>query len=558
MKTAYIFHDSFCDPFSEWYPWMKETLESKGYLVIVPKFPSPAGQSYESWKVVIKNYINTFDTSTIIIGHGTGGVFALRIVQELTQKIQGLFLVASYGEPIGNIGYDRINKTFYEPALDWKKIKEHAATIRIFAGDQDPFVPLTITERLAEGLGENIETIPEGGHLGKAAGFTQLIPVASRIFESLSEIDKSISVEKNTETEVIEPLPVLHQQTPIKTETITSSDKAIHHPELHAHTMYQDMSHLVNSNKGTVTSSLLSKARTDKAVAEAASPASGKNIMYTLFSIFLIGATIGIAIFLIQKYAPPPTIPPTPTVLSLIKSEEHKKITLNGEPIFLLDQKIRNIFEQPMTDDTIRDIYYVNPIGRASFTDLINALGITNLPAGLTDEFPSSENGVPVFMHGLSTKNQVARHFLIIKINNYDVTFAFMKQWERTMLKDLGPLMNISSDFLKTRLGKDVFQDELLQNKNVRTLRYHKPTTISLDDTSTAVASTTTSALGSISSTVQTVLANNPFANQTAPYQENDLMLSYFFLNEKTLVITDNLELVPELLKRYANSQIYQ
>ncbi|MEI8223912.1 MAG: alpha/beta hydrolase [bacterium] len=558
MKTAYIFHDAFCDPFSEWYPWMKTTLESKGYLVIVPKFPSPAGQSYESWKVVIKNYINTFDSDTIIIGHGTGGVFGLRIVQELTQKIQGLFLVASYGEPIGNIGYDRINKTFYEPALDWKKIKEHAITIRIFAGDQDPFVPLAITERLAEGLGENVETIPEGGHLGKAAGFTQLVPVASRIFESLSEIDKSITVEKNTDDEIAVLAPIAVNPVAPQQEPISQADKPVHNPELHAHTMYQDMSHLVNSNKGTVASSLLTKARTDKAVADAASPASGKNIMYTLFSIFLIGATLGIVIFLVQKYAPTPTIPPTPEVLSLIKSEEHKKITLSGEPVFLLDQKIRNVFEQPMTDGTIRDIYYVNATGRASFSDLITALGITNLPAGLTDEFPSSENSVPVFMHGLSTKNQVARHFLVIKINNYDITFAFMKQWERTMLKDLGPLMNISSDFLKTRLGKDVFQDELLQNKNVRTLRYRKPVTISLDDTSTAVTSTTSSALDSISSTVQTVLANNPFTNQSAPYQEKDLMISYFFLNEKTLVITDNLELVPELLKRYANSQIYQ
>lgn len=561
MKTAYIFHDAFCDPFSEWYPWMKETLESKGYLVIVPKFPSPAGQSYESWKVVIKNYINTFDADTIIIGHGTGGVFAMRIIQDITQKIQGLFLVASYGEPIGNIGYDRINKTFYEPALDWSKIKSHVTTIRIFAGDQDPFVPLAITERLAEGLGESVETIPEGGHLGKAAGFTQLIPVVSRIFESLSEIDRSISIEKNpeleevTESQPVTPIANLATQ-PLNHEPV---QQPAHNPELKAHTMYQDMSHLVNSNKGSVTSSLLTKARTDKAIAQAASPASGKNIMYTILSIFMIGATLGIVIFLIQKYAPPAVIAPTPEVLSLIKAEEHKKIMITGEPVFLLDQKIRNTFEEKMTDDTLRDIYYVTPTGRASFTDLVNALGITNLPTGLTDEFPSSEKGIPVFMHGISTKNQVARHFLVIKINNYDVTFSFMKQWERTMLKDLGPLMNISSDFLKTRLGKDVFQDELLQNKNVRTLRYHKPTTISLDDTpSSDTSSTTTSALDSISSTVQTIVANNPFANQAAPYQENDLMLAYFFLNEKTLIITDNLEIIPELLKRYANSQIYQ
>lgn len=551
MKTAYIFHDAFCDPFSEWYPWMKTTLESKGYLVIVPKFPSPAGQSYESWKVVIKNYIATFDNETIIIGHGTGGTFALRIVQELTQKIQGLFLVASYSEPIGNIGYDRINKTFYEPALNWKLIKEHAAIIRVFAGAQDPFVPLPITERLAEGLGENIETITDGGHLGKAAGFTQLVPIASRIFESLSEIDKSIVIEKNPENELMDPAPSLPQIQPVQQET--STEQPVHNPELHAHTMYQDMSHLVNSNKGSVASSLLTKARTDKAVAEATSPASGKNIMYSLFSLFLIAAALGIGGYLFQKYAPAPTIAPTPEVRSLLRAEDHKKILIVNEPAFMLEQKITAALREPVTDSTLRDLYYVTPTGPASFTDLIKALAITNIPTGLTDEFPASEQGLPVFMHGIALQNQVTQHFLVIKVNNYDITFSLMKQWEKSLFKDLGILMGNTPDFLKTRNTQDVFTDEVIQNKNVRTLRYHKPvSSISFEESDSGTPQTS-----SITSSLQNMITQNPLLSTPSPYEENELMLAYFFLNEKTLIVTDHAAIIPELIKRYANSQIY-
>ena len=150
-------------------------------------------------------------------------------------------------------------------------------------------------------------------------------------------------------------------------------------------------------------------------------------------------------------------------------------------------------------------------------------------------------------MHGLMMKNQVAQHFLVLRVNNYDTTFSLLKEWEPLMARHLGPLMNISSDYLRTKLTKDVFTDELVQNKAVRTLRYQSSATISLDEeTGTTTAQSVANQAG------------NAFANAVAPYQNGDLVLAYFFLNEKTVIITDNLELIPELLKRYADRQIYQ
>lgn len=577
MKTAYIFHDAFSDPFGEWYPWMKTTLEGMGYLVIVPKFPSPAGQSYESWKVVIKNYLSTFDGETIMIGHGTGGLFALRLLQESTTKIRGLFLVASYGGAIGNIGYDRINKTFYEPALDWQKIIDRTAIIRIYAGADDPFVPKSATEELADNLNETIHTLPEGGHINKAAGFSELVVVASGIKESLTELDKSISIEP-TPGELISPKdihsikdaeellagkplkpssptnpPAVATPPPIEktgatSEATTSQTPLVDAPVLHPHTMYQDLSKIVQSNRGKVASSLLTKARVEKAEQEATSPASGQNIIYTILSIIVLGLTIAIVIYLIQKYAPAPVTPPAPEIVSLVRAEEHERINFSTEPSFIIDQKIKNLFEKPLTDGTIRDIYYVTNGTRASFTSLLKALGVTDTPAGLTSEFPESTNGLPVFMHGLYTKNQVSQHFLVVRVTNYDTAFSLMKSWEPLMARHLGPLMNISSDFLRTRLVKDLFTDELINNKPVRTLRYQPTATIAFDDT------------GENNSEVVpiTTQASNAFANAIAPYQAGDLILAYFFLNEKTVVITNNLELIPELLRRYSDRQIYQ
>lgn len=545
MKTAYIFHDSFCDPYSEWYPWMKTTLEGMGYLVVVPRFPSPAGQSYESWKVVVKNYLDSFDDETIFIGHGTGGLFAMRLIEASAKKIRGLFLIASYGEAIGNIGLDRINKTFFEPAFEWKKIVSHATIIRVFAGQGDPFVSKETSDRLAEFLETTTEIIPDGGHLGKAAGFSQLVPVASRIQESLTELDPSIEVEKITP-------PAPQSLDKLGTAPLIKGSQGVENipvppQQSKAHTMYQDMSQLVNSNKGTVASSLLTKARTDKAIEEAASPVSGKNILYTIATVLCAGIIISIGVYLLQKYAPVAQQPAPAEILSLINAEEHSKISLTGEPAFILDQKIKSVLAKPVANETIRDIYYTTPTGRASFPELLKGLEISDVPTALNDELLTSTNGIPVFMHGFSQKNQQASHFLILRIKNYDITFSLMKQWEPTMLRGLGSLMNISSDFLKRRLTKDIFTEELVQNKSVRTLRYHKTADITFDDPVSTLIN------GGNPGT-----ALNPFVSQTSPYQENDLMIAYFFLNEKTVVITDNLDIIPELLKRYANSQIYQ
>jgi predicted alpha/beta hydrolase family esterase len=195
MKTAYIFHDAFCDPISDWYPWMKTTLEGMGYLVIVPKFPTPGGQSYDSWKAVMKNNLDKFTNETIFIGHGIGGTFALRLLEEINTQIQGTFLVASYTEALGHVGFDRVNETFTKHEFNWEKIKNNTHVIKIFAGENDPFVHTDVTERLADNLNTDPIVIPGGEHINKASGFTQCVQLAQGIKEGLREIDKSMIVE---------------------------------------------------------------------------------------------------------------------------------------------------------------------------------------------------------------------------------------------------------------------------------------------------------------------------------------------------------------------------
>lgn len=506
MKTAYIFHDAFCDPTSDWYPWMKTTLESIGYLMIVPSFPTPAGQSYESWKSSIRNYIATFDSETIFIGHGIGGLFAIRILEELNVSIKGLVLVASYAEPLEHAGYNNVNKTFYKESIDWKNIIEKILFSHVYAGQDDPFVPEGISNHLAESLATPLQVIPEGGHLNKASGFLQLVTVAQDIKQSTQTLQKGIEVVPSTVTESLPqaPGPVTPLPEPVappSEATPTVSPES--HPGIH--TMYQDMSTLVNSNKGSVASSLLTKAHNEETIKKITSPTSPRNIAYMIGTLVSIIGIIIAGYFLAQKYIPALQNPSAPEVNSIIPAEKHTLITSSADEAYLLNQKIRQVLAEEISPETIHDIYYQENKSSSSFDQVIKQLGITTFP-----ELLSSEMNQPLFMHGTGIFNEQRGMFLLLPVKNYDQSFIGMREWEPVMMRDVGVFMGMSQDTIRNKSTRDLFQDVIIQNRAMRQ---------SVDG-----------------------LGNT---------------LYYFFISEKLVVITNSIDIIPDILKRYANRQIY-
>ena len=83
MKNALIIHGTEGYPEENWFPWLKQELEKRGYEVFVPQFPSPpkVPAKIAEWFDVLKNYEQHVNGDTIIIGHSLGGVFTLRILE---------------------------------------------------------------------------------------------------------------------------------------------------------------------------------------------------------------------------------------------------------------------------------------------------------------------------------------------------------------------------------------------------------------------------------------------------------------------------------------------
>ena len=64
-----IVHGSFGSPEENWFPWLKEELEKFGVKVLVPKFPTPEGQSLENWLKAFEECRQHLNEETILVGH---------------------------------------------------------------------------------------------------------------------------------------------------------------------------------------------------------------------------------------------------------------------------------------------------------------------------------------------------------------------------------------------------------------------------------------------------------------------------------------------------------
>jgi len=185
MTKVFIIHGSYGNPGENWFPWLKKELEGEGHNVFIPKFPTPADQSLDSWMNVLEPYFKEIDEDTIFVGHSLAPAFILSILEKINVKIKACFFVSGFLGLLGNEDFDKINKTFVTKDFDWNKIKENCAKFFMFHSDKDPYVPLEKAEELKEKLGAELIIIKNAGHFNTEAGYTQFEQLLEKIKQQL-------------------------------------------------------------------------------------------------------------------------------------------------------------------------------------------------------------------------------------------------------------------------------------------------------------------------------------------------------------------------------------
>ncbi|MDR3514245.1 MAG: alpha/beta fold hydrolase [Azospirillaceae bacterium] len=168
-----VLHGAHGGPDTNWFPWLHAALNAKGIEVLRPRFPTPQGQSLDAW-------LDTYDLAvkplplapTILVGHSLGAALALRLVERAVEPFGGLFLAAGFIGALGLPDYDTINRSFFAGSFDWAGIRQRkGSACRCWAGDSDPYVPLSRSQEVADRLKSPLDIVPGGGHLNSEAGF---------------------------------------------------------------------------------------------------------------------------------------------------------------------------------------------------------------------------------------------------------------------------------------------------------------------------------------------------------------------------------------------------
>lgn len=95
MVNVTIYHCWEGTPESNWYPWLKNTLEDKGYVVKVPLLMDNKNPTLNDWMSCADPDSNVH-TGDLVIGHSLGAVFALKVAEASKVKIGHLILVSGW------------------------------------------------------------------------------------------------------------------------------------------------------------------------------------------------------------------------------------------------------------------------------------------------------------------------------------------------------------------------------------------------------------------------------------------------------------------------------
>ncbi len=169
MKKALILHAWYSKPENNWYFWLRDKLQKKGYKVLVPDLPTMR-TNMPNMKKQLK-YIKDLkfvDKDTVVIGHSLGCLLAMRLAEK--QKYKTMVLV---------VGWDfndlcEGHKLFWKNPINHKKIKEHVKSIYCISSDNDLYFTAVQYEDISKRLGGKLIMVKGAGHFNTESGIKEI------------------------------------------------------------------------------------------------------------------------------------------------------------------------------------------------------------------------------------------------------------------------------------------------------------------------------------------------------------------------------------------------
>lgn len=167
MKNALILHGTDASPADNWFGWLQKELETIGYNVWLPQLPhadKPSTKIYSEFLLANKEF--EFTSETILIGHSSGAVEALSLLEYVENPIKSAFMVSAFKD---SLGWEALEDLFITP-LNFEKIKDKAENFIFVHSDNDPYCPIDHAEFLAEQVDGELFIKSGQGHFNTELG----------------------------------------------------------------------------------------------------------------------------------------------------------------------------------------------------------------------------------------------------------------------------------------------------------------------------------------------------------------------------------------------------
>jgi len=135
-KAILIHGNGGCTAGDIWLPWVEHELRALGLDVINHTFPDNIKARAQFWLPHLERL--DADENTILIGHSSGAVAAMRYAE--THRLLGSILVGVCHTDLGD-SFETASG-YYEARWQWQQIRDNQEWIAIYNSTDDPHIPI--------------------------------------------------------------------------------------------------------------------------------------------------------------------------------------------------------------------------------------------------------------------------------------------------------------------------------------------------------------------------------------------------------------------------------
>ncbi|XP_043552029.1 serine hydrolase RBBP9 isoform X1 [Chiloscyllium plagiosum] len=164
---------------SNWYKWVKDNLNQiPDFQCLLQNMPDSLTARKTIWLPFMEKTLQC-DEQTVIIGHSSGAAAAMRYAE--THRVYGIVLVSAYTSDLGDAN-EQESGYFCSP-WQWEKIKSNCNHIVQFGSNDDPFLPWSEQQEVADSLNAELHQFSNRGHF-QDEKFPELISVVHKMMKT--------------------------------------------------------------------------------------------------------------------------------------------------------------------------------------------------------------------------------------------------------------------------------------------------------------------------------------------------------------------------------------